>query len=48
MQRAGLISNVRSYLARLFAYVVLLVFAAVTLAWWGANDSEQSALHDFL
>jgi hypothetical protein len=26
---------VRGNLARLFAYTVLLVFAAVTLAWWG-------------
>src|SRR6516162_2181783 len=34
-RRAGLISNVRSYLARLFTYAVLLVFGAVTLAWWG-------------
>ncbi len=34
-RRAGLISNIRSYLARLFAYTVLLVFGAVTLAWWG-------------
>jgi hypothetical protein len=25
----------RSYLARLLAYVALLVFGAVTLAWWG-------------
>jgi hypothetical protein len=33
-RRAGLISNVRGYLARLFAYTGLLVFGAVTLAWW--------------
>ena len=26
---------VRDNLARLFAFVILLVFAAVTLAWWG-------------
>jgi hypothetical protein len=26
---------VRANLARLFAYVALLVFGAVTLAWWG-------------
>ena len=26
---------VRGNLARLFAYVALLVFGAVTLAWWG-------------
>jgi hypothetical protein len=35
VRRAGPISNIRSYLARLFAYTVLLVFGAVTLAWWG-------------
>jgi hypothetical protein len=34
-RRAGLISNVRSYLARLFVFAALLVFGAVTLAWWG-------------
>jgi len=34
MRWAGLISNVRSYLARLFAYLALLVFGSVTLAWW--------------
>jgi membrane protein required for beta-lactamase induction len=34
-RRAGLISNIRSYLARLFVFAALLVFGAVTLAWWG-------------
>jgi hypothetical protein len=34
-RRPGLISNVRSYLARLFVFAALLVFGAVTLAWWG-------------
>ena len=34
-RRARLISNIRSYLARLFAYTAVLVFGAVTLAWWG-------------
>jgi hypothetical protein len=32
---ARLIPNIRSYLARLFAYTAVLVFGAVTLAWWG-------------
>jgi hypothetical protein len=30
-------------LARLFAYTVLLVFAAVTLAWWGGSSVANLA-----
>src|SRR6516165_2801659 len=35
---------VRDNLARLFAFVILLVFAAVTLAWWGVLASFVAVL----